>query len=64
MTNIRHDYPDIPLAPPRPVMQEQCWMCAGTGWRETRIDDFGNGHGFRCTYCGGTGYLWVEKTDV
>ncbi|MBK8688988.1 MAG: hypothetical protein IPN24_11285 [Betaproteobacteria bacterium] len=64
MTDLRKDYPDVPLAPPTPVEQQQCAYCAGTGWRETHIDDRGLGHGDRCVHCGGRGIVWVEVDHV
>ena len=60
MTNIKTDYPELAaVEPPVPLMQASCSLCGGTGWRETHVDELG-GHGDRCVYCAGRGYVWVE----
>ena len=65
MTNMLHDYPELAAAePPKPVEQQQCAYCAGTGWRESHIDDRGLGHGDRCVHCGGRGIVWVELDEL
>lgn len=61
MTNLLHDYPELAaVEPPVPLMQSSCSLCGGAGWRETRVDDLGHGHGDRCVYCAGLGYVWIE----
>jgi hypothetical protein len=58
----RHDYPD--LLNVKPAVQCVCSLCAGTGWRETHIDEVtGIGHGSKCVFCSGLGYVWTEATD-
>ncbi len=64
MTDLRKDYPSVPLTPPTPVQQTPCAYCAGTGWIETHIDDRGIGHGDRCVYCGGRGIVWIEVPNA
>jgi hypothetical protein len=63
MTNLQHDYPDVPLAP-KPVFRTACPMCAGTGWRETGIDELGTAHGWHCAFCAGSGKLWTELEEL
>lgn len=57
----RHDYPELATAKPPAVVQVRCPLCAGSGWKETYIDDLGHGHGWKCTFCAGTGYILVEE---
>ena len=65
MTQLHLDYPELAAAePPKPVEQTQCAYCAGTGWRETHVDDRGLGHGDRCVHCGGRGIVWVELDEL
>jgi hypothetical protein len=59
MTNLLRDYPELLAV--RPQVQVPCDLCAGTGWRETHIDEVtGLGHGARCVFCSGLGYVWQE----
>jgi hypothetical protein len=54
-----------PIAePPKPVEQTPCPRCAGGGWIEHFIDDRGLGHGDRCVFCGGRGFIWTEVDRV
>ena len=59
MTNIRHDYPELVGLKPQPVMQVQCPVCQGSGWKESHVDELG-GHGARCVWCSGQGFYWTE----
>lgn len=59
MTNLLHDYPELAELKPAPVVQVQCPVCGGTGWRDTRVDELG-GHGARCVWCSGQGFYWTE----
>jgi alpha-D-ribose 1-methylphosphonate 5-phosphate C-P lyase len=60
MTNLIHDYPE--LLDVAPSVQTPCTLCGGTGWRETGIDEVtGLGHGSKCVFCSGLGYVWTEQ---
>jgi hypothetical protein len=60
----RHDYPELAELPVPAACKATCPLCAGTGWRETHIDEVtGIGHGSKCVFCSGLGYVWTEATD-
>jgi alpha-D-ribose 1-methylphosphonate 5-phosphate C-P lyase len=63
MTNILHDYPE--LLDVAPSVQTPCTLCGGTGWRESHIDEVtGLGHGSKCVFCSGLGYVWTEGESL
>jgi hypothetical protein len=63
MTTIKHDYPELLDAVP--AVQTPCTLCGGAGWRETHIDEVtGMGHGARCVFCSGLGYVWTEGESL
>jgi alpha-D-ribose 1-methylphosphonate 5-phosphate C-P lyase len=63
MTNILHDYPE--LLDVAPSVQTPCTLCGGTGWRESHIDEVtGLGHGSKCIFCSGLGYVWTEGESL
>ena len=63
MTNILHDYPE--LLDTTPTVQTPCTLCGGTGWRESHIDEVtGLGHGSKCVFCSGLGYVWTEGESL
>ena len=62
MTN-RHDYPELadpPAAAPREVVQTQCHMCAGIGYKPTFLTVSGVEQSAVCCWCGGRGFYWTE----
>jgi hypothetical protein len=61
----RHDYPELADLPVPAACKATCTLCAGTGWRETGIDEVtGIGHGSKCVFCSGLGYVWTEGESL
>lgn len=43
------------------VITRTCWLCHGSRYIETSLQQFGNvGNACRCSICGGTGYVSHE----
>lgn len=50
--------------PVRPLVHQDCHVCAGDGWIETGTDPWSNhSRGHRCSFCAGRGYYLRELLE-